>query len=78
MERRGVDIRGDDIGLDLVAVDFCLCLSVVNGIEEREQPGGLIAIAERPLHIPLVDDGATHILKVRLGVTATSSHQYDR
>ena len=35
-------------------------------------------IAERPLHIPLVDDGATHILKVRLGVTATSSHQYDR
>ena len=28
-------------------------------------------VAERPLHIPLVDDGATHILKVRLGVTST-------
>jgi cyclic beta-1,2-glucan synthetase len=28
-------------------------------------------VAERPLHIPLVDDGATHILKVRLGVSST-------
>src|SRR5258708_491552 len=55
MRRHGIDIGGNDVGLDLVAVDLRRRACMIDWIEQRKQPDGLIAIShfrerENPPH----------------------------
>ena len=47
MRRLGIDIGGDDIGLDLVPVNTGAGARVIDRVQEREKFAGLVAIAER-------------------------------
>ena len=46
MWRNGVHIRGDDIGFDLVAFRFLPAESMIDGVEQREQVGRLVALSQ--------------------------------
>src|SRR4030095_4799231 len=46
MRGDGVDVGGDDVGLDLVALDVGASARVVDGVEQRKEGGGLVALAE--------------------------------
>src|SRR5262245_24277348 len=47
MRRFGVDVAGDHVGLDPIAIEPGARAGVVDGIEEREELAGAIAVAER-------------------------------
>src|SRR5688572_31080770 len=46
MRGDGVDVGGDDVGLDLVALDVSARGGVVDGVQEGEESRGLVALAE--------------------------------
>ena len=45
VRRLGVDVGGDDVGLDLVAVDARARARVVDRVQDREELAGLVAVA---------------------------------
>ena len=47
MRRFGINIGGDDIGLDLVPVNASAGTRMIDRVQEREKFAGLIAVAER-------------------------------
>ena len=46
MRRLGIDISDRDVRLDFVAVNAGSSAGVIDRVEDREQIGGLISIAE--------------------------------
>ena len=46
MRRFGINISGDDIGLDLVTVNAGAGAGVIDRVQEREKFAGLISVAE--------------------------------
>ena len=47
MRRFGINVSGDDIGLDLVAVNASAGARMIDRVQQREEFAGLIAVAER-------------------------------
>src|SRR5512134_2104299 len=47
MRRFGINISGDDIGLDLVAVNAGAAVGMIDRVQERKKFAGLVAVAER-------------------------------
>ena len=46
VRRFGINIGGDDVGLDLVAVNASAGARMIDGVQEREEFAGLVAVAE--------------------------------
>ena len=46
MRRFGINIGGDDIGLDLIAVNAGAAVGMIDRVQEREKFAGLIAVTE--------------------------------
>ena len=47
MRRFGINISGDDVGLDLVAVNAGAGARMIDRVQQREEFAGLISVAER-------------------------------